>query len=93
MDQLARILYMEELLDRCIRDMHDETLRPSLSPMIQELSDYYSSPLWLQDLDDDRAGKLPADLKRGVLSEDAIYDLLGEWDALTEGKRAPPALS
>ena len=83
MDQLARIMYMEMLLDRCIRDLPDDRLRPSLSPMIQELSDYYSSPLWLRDLDDDRAGKLPPDLKRGVLSEDAIYDLLSEWDTLS----------
>ena len=82
MEQIARITYMEALLDRCIREIHNEALRPSLSPLIRELSDYYSSPLWLKDLDDDRAGKLPSDLKRGVLSEDAVYDLLGEWDSL-----------
>ena len=82
MEQLERIIYMEELLDRCICDIHDKTLHSVLSPMIQELSNYYSSPLWLQDLDDDRAGKLPHDLKRGILSEDAVYDLLTAWDAL-----------
>ena len=82
MEQLERIIYMEELLDRCICDIHDKTLHSALSPMIQELSNYYSSPLWLQDLDDARAGKLPHDLKRGVLSEDAIYDLLTEWDSM-----------
>ena len=73
---------MEGLLDRCIHDLHNKSLRPDLAPMIRELSDYYSSSLWLRDLDDDRAGKLPSDLKRGVLSEDAIYDLLCEWDSL-----------
>lgn len=84
MDQLARIIYMEGLLDRCVRDLHDKSLHPDLAPMIRELSDYYSSPLWLRDLDDDRAGKLPSDLKRGVLSEDAIYDLLSEWSDLVQ---------
>ena len=30
----------------------------------------------MQDYDDDCAGKLPPDLKRDALSEDAVYDLL-----------------
>lgn len=82
MDQLARIIYMEALLDRCSRALHSPDARSELTDAIRELSDYYSSPLWLQDLDDDRAGKFPPDLKRGILSEDAIYDLLTEWDSL-----------
>ena len=32
----------------------------------------------MQDFEDDEAGKIPRDLKRGVLSEDAVYDLLTE---------------
>ena len=32
----------------------------------------------MQDYEDDEAGKLPKDLKRGVLSEDAVYDLITE---------------
>ena len=83
MDQLARIIYMEELLDRCTQGLQSRLAPELLSGAIRELSDYYSSPLWLQDLDDDRSGKLPHDLKRGVLSEDAIYDLLTEWDSIT----------
>ena len=30
----------------------------------------------------DEAGLLPPDLKRGVLSEDGVYDLLSEYDTL-----------
>ena len=82
MDQLLRIIYMEELLDRCTLGLRSGLAPELLSDAIRELSDYYSSPLWLQDLDDDRAGRLPHDLKRGVLSEDAIYDLLTEWDSM-----------
>ena len=41
-----------------------------------KLTDYYGSALWRKDLDADTSGKLPADLKRGVLSEDAVYDLI-----------------
>ena len=43
---------------------------------IAALDEYYGSDLWRQDFADDEAGRLPADLKRGVLSEDGIWNLL-----------------
>ena len=43
---------------------------------IAALSDYYGSDVWKQDFADDEDGRLPADLKRGVLSEDSIWNLL-----------------
>ena len=45
---------------------------------IATLSAYYGSDEWKQDFSDDEAGLLPADLKRGVLSEDGIWNLLAE---------------
>ncbi len=42
------------------------------------LQDYMDSGQWLKDFEADEKGKLPADLKRGVLSEDGLYDLLAE---------------
>lgn len=51
-------------------------------PLLRELTNYMDSGQWLQDYDDDRAGKLPHQLKRGVLSEDALYDLLAEASRL-----------
>lgn len=36
----------------------------------------------MRDFEDDSAGKLPRDLRRGVLSEDAVYDLLTDHDRL-----------
>lgn len=41
-----------------------------------ELFDYYSSPQWLADYDDSSAGRLPHELKCGVLSQDAVYELI-----------------
>lgn len=49
-----------------------------VQPKIRELIAYYDGGDWLADYDDDCAGKLPRDLKRGVLSQDAVYDLLTE---------------
>ena len=43
---------------------------------IAALTEYYGSDLWRQDLADDEAGRLPEGLKRGVLSEDSIWNLL-----------------
>ena len=45
------------------------------------LEEYYSSGEWREDYEADEAGLLPADLKRGVLSQDGVFDLLTEWDA------------
>lgn len=57
-------------------------------PRLRALQAYYESQLWLQDYDADRAGHLPADLRRGVLSQDAVYDLLRDNDRLLEDMAA-----
>ena len=43
---------------------------------IAALNEYLGSPEWLADRADDEAGRLPQGLRRGVLSEDAIWNLL-----------------
>ena len=45
---------------------------------IATLSAYYGSDEWKQDFADDEAGLLPTGLKRGVLAEDGIWNLLAE---------------
>jgi len=49
---------------------------------LKEISDYYGSDEWLEDLEADENGLLPSDLKRGVLSEDGIYNMLEDNDEL-----------
>ena len=39
---------------------------------------YYTGNAWKQDFEDDEKGLFPSDLKRGVLSEDAVYDLISD---------------
>lgn len=48
----------------------------SIQNKYYKLEDYYGSSKWMDDFEADEEGKLPEDLKRGVLSEDAVYDLL-----------------
>ena len=75
-----RIAKMEAILDRAtaaldaVEQKSDEYER--LQDDIRILDAYYSSESWKRDLALDEQGKLPRDLKRGVLSEDAIYNLL-----------------
>ncbi len=58
------------------------------APDMKKLFEYYSSADWMRDLEADEAGKLPADLKRGVLSEDGVWDLLNEnREALTKAAK------
>jgi len=49
---------------------------------IAALDAYYGSEEWKKDFADDEAGRLPADLKRGVLSEDGIWNLLSDVSEL-----------
>ena len=43
---------------------------------IEIIDDYLVSDEWQQDFDDSEAGRLPDDLKCGVLSEDGIWNVV-----------------
>ena len=43
---------------------------------IQKLEEYYTSQQWKDDFAMDEAGEFPEELRRGILSEDGIYNLL-----------------
>lgn len=87
MEQIERIQHYEMLLDRVAPVL--ENLEEALDAFdgiqedVRELSAYYEDDDWREDFEADEAGKLPADLKRGVLSEDGIYDVLSSHYALT----------
>ena len=82
MEQIERIQQMESCLDdseKAIRQLSEAlSAFEEVQNKFGKLSDYYGSDLWMQDYADDEAGKIPRDLKRGVLSEDAVYDLITE---------------
>ena len=92
MEQIERIRCMEQLFDFVSESIMELLTTLDKYDKIQEaiatLSDYYSSNEWKQDYDDDEAGLLPKDLKRGVLSEDGIWNLLSDWRELEERLRS-----
>ncbi len=73
--QIGRITYFEDIMDR-VQSIESDS--PERAKLLGELSAYYSSDAWKRDFATDEAGLLPKDLKRGVLSEDGIYNLLDE---------------
>ena len=78
--QNERIRKMETYLDESGEAIEELSAALDKYEQIQskfyKLEDYYGSKKWMDDYEADEAGKLPSDLKRGVLSEDAVYDLL-----------------
>ena len=86
MEQIERIKTMEQHLDRAsqavIRLSAALDDYAEAQEAIRQLSAYYDSDEWRQDFSDDEQGLLPHDLKRGVLSEDAIWNLLEDSRAL-----------
>ncbi len=80
MTQPERIVSMEEKLYRAVQALAalEKALEGyrEIQPEIAALADYMDSGVWLQDYTDDAFGRIPRDLKRGVLSQDALYDML-----------------
>ena len=52
---------------------------------IAALDKYQRSGAWLKDYEADEQGLVKEGVNRSVLSQDGLYDLLSDYDALMEG--------
>lgn len=80
----ARIKDMEARFDK-VKAALDEVKKAEeklggFNEDIEILRDYYESGKWQKDFEADEQGEIPKDLKRGVLSEDGLGDLLDDVD-------------
>ena len=57
------------------------------APEFPLLADYMDSGDWLRDYEADEQGRIPKDLKRGVLSQDGLYNLVCDWEAARRESR------
>lgn len=77
---ILRIQQMEQHLDRASEAVMQLSAAlenyEEAQTALKELSDYYASDKWKSDFEADEAGLLPRELRRGVLSEDAIWNVL-----------------
>ena len=85
-----RIILMEEILDNAaaVMDKLEKAFEEGsgiselisefekIQPDIAKLEEYYTGKYWKNDLRLDEDGKLPQDLEKGVLAQDAIQNLL-----------------
>ena len=85
-EQIERITKYETMMDRVVAS--NAALEKALDlfertdDMSIELDCYLASDDWKFDFYDDEDGLLPKDLKRGVLSEDGLFNALEERQAL-----------
>ena len=83
---IQRIEQMEELFDFLLDITRNNPTKiysdPATVDYIDTLTDYYENGQWIKDYTADEEGKLPRSLKRGVLSEDGVYNLLFDFDQI-----------
>ena len=82
-ETLERVARCEPILERLQAFVSRETASDAELSAAREAADtlraYYESDAWKQDYAADEAGLLPGDLRRGVLSEDGIWNALEEF--------------
>ena len=83
-ERLLRIIEMECYFDELLEENHRTpglySASKTLRDKINALKSYYQNGLWLQDYESDERGELPRGLKRGILSQDALYNFLSDID-------------
>lgn len=90
-EQTERIRQAESCLDRASQAVMQLAAAldeyAGAQDALRLLDDYYGSDAWKDDFAADAAGRLPHDLKRGVLSEDTVWNLLEDVRDLKEWMR------
>ena len=88
MKQIERIREMEQRMERMEEAVRELSAALNQYEAVQEdlmaLEKYYGSEDWKQDFADDEVGHLPKNLKRGVLSQDGVWNLLSEASAMSK---------
>ncbi len=74
-----RIEHMEKMFDEvtsAFKNDPDFMENEAMQRKVSLLRQYQESGQWLRDYELDEKGELPSELKRGILSEDGLYNLL-----------------
>lgn len=89
-EAIDRIKRMELCFDKLQQAAAEGVSTTDNEPLLS-LRDYYENGMWLHDYELDEQGLLPDGLKRGVLSQDGVYNLLTELNiAACETKTNTP---
>lgn len=87
-ERLIRVREMEERYDELAGALArlEEAVAAlqATEPGLEALRAYMDSGQWREDFEADERGEIPEEVKRGVLSEDGLFDLLQEADRALE---------
>lgn len=90
---LDRIQSMERIFDALSAHADSGAERlyadDEILKMLIMLKDYYEGGQWLKDFEMDERGLIPKHVKRGVLSEDGVYNLILAYERETHEKKLP----
>ena len=73
-EQIKRIIKYEKLFDEISSNIDN-----NIDDKVKQLEIYYENEEWKKDYEDDEKGLIPNIIKRGILSEDGIYNLLENY--------------
>jgi len=81
-EAVERIKQMEvcfDVLRKAAEKSPEEACKSAwFNGLLQILTAYYEGGEWLRDYELDEAGLIPKEVKRGVLSQDGVYNFLQE---------------
>ena len=73
-EAILRVQRMERCFDTLLQAAESSAAIPE--DCLRQLIQYYEGGQWQRDYELEEAGWFPPELKRGVLSQDAVYDFL-----------------
>ena len=78
---VKRIKELESVFDEVSKTLKEEPIKLNYTEYqnkIKILVDYLDSGMWLKDYELDEKGLIDQSVKRGILSEDGLYNLIFE---------------
>ena len=82
---ISRITKMEKLFDDLKfsfeKSKEEFYKNKNLQRKLKALTNYYENGKWLKDYQIDEENLLPKNIKRGILSQDGIYNFLNEVES------------
>ena len=87
---VERIEHMEKMFDEvknAFKNDPDFLKNEIMQRKVSLLTQYMESGQWLRDFELDEKGELPKDFKRGILSEDGLYNLICD---IEQSKKSDP---
>ena len=88
---IERIEHLERIFDEVQNSFKNDPNfleNKKMEVKVSLLTQYLESGQWLRDFELDEKGELPKELKRGILSEDGLYNLICDIEQSRKNKNS-----